>query len=97
MQAGVAMAHLVARRFDLACIWAEKAYRDMPSFVLSVAAIAASCAHAGRMDEAQRAMRDLRRLDPALRVAGLDAWLHFERPEDAMILSDGLRQAGLPE
>ena len=97
MQAGVAMAHLVAGRFDLACTWAEKAYRDMPSFVLSAAAIAASCALSGRMDDAQRAMRDLRKLDPALRVASLDAWLHFERPEGAELFADGLRRAGLPD
>ena len=49
------------------------------------------------MDEARRAMRDLRRLDPALRLATLDPWLHFQRPEDGAIFADGLRKAGLPE
>ena len=97
MQTGVAMAHLIARRFDAACAWAEKAYRAMPIFVVSAAAIAASCALAGRMDEAQRAMRDMRKLDPALRLATLGAWLPFQRPEDAALFADGLRKAGLPE
>jgi TolB-like protein len=97
MQAGVAMAHLIARRYDAACGWAEKAFRDVPLFVLSPAAIAASCALAGRMDEARRAMGELRRLDPALRLATLDAWLPFSRPEDAALFADGLRKAGLPE
>ena len=97
MQAGVAMAHLIAGRFDAACASAEKAFRDVPTFVLAAAAIAASCAQAGRMDEARRAMRDLRRLDPALRLTTLDPWLHFQRPEDGAIFADGLRKAGLPE
>ena len=97
MQAGIAMAHLVAKRFDAARAWAEKAFRDVPIFVLAAAAIAASCALAGRMDEARRAMEDVRRLDPTLRLATLDAWLHFHRPEDGALFADGLRKAGLPE
>ena len=91
------MAHLIARRFDAACAWAEKSYRDVPIFGMSAAVIAASCALAGRMDEARRAMADVRRLDPALRLATLDAWLPFHRPEDVALFADGLRKAGLPE
>ena len=41
MQTGVAMAHLLARRFDDACAWAQKGFRDAPHFLLSAAAIAA--------------------------------------------------------
>jgi TolB-like protein len=97
MHTGIAFAHLIARRFDEACHWAEKAFRDVPNFMLARAAIAASCALAGRMDEARRAMTDVRRLDPALRISKLDAWLHFDRPEDAALFAEGLRKAGLPE
>jgi len=97
MQTGIAMSHLIAKRFDAACTWAEKAYRAVPIFVVSAAAIAASCALAGRMEEAQRAMLDVRKLDPALRLAMLDAWLPFQRPADAALFADGLRKAGLPE
>ncbi len=57
MQAGMAMAHLFAGRFDAASSWAEKAFRDLPSFLMVVGIIAASHALAGRMDEARRAMR----------------------------------------
>ncbi|WP_395646376.1 winged helix-turn-helix domain-containing tetratricopeptide repeat protein [Terricaulis sp.] len=96
MQTGIAFAHLIARRFDKACAWAEKAHRDVPDFMLAAAAIAASCALAGRLPEAQRAMADVRRLDPALRLSTLDAWLHFRRPEDAALFADGLKLAGLP-
>jgi hypothetical protein len=50
------LAHLFAGRFDEALSWAEKALRDLPSFLIAVCIIAASHALAGRMDAAQRAM-----------------------------------------
>jgi TolB-like protein/tetratricopeptide (TPR) repeat protein len=97
MQCGTALAHLCVGRFNEAAPWAEKALRDLPSFLIAVCIIAASHALAGRMGEAQRAMGDLRRLDPALRLSNLDDWLLFHRPEHLALLSDGLRRAGLPE
>jgi hypothetical protein len=97
MQTGVAMAHLFARRFDDASAWAERAFRDVPVFVLAATAIAASSALAGRLDDARRAVRDVRRLDPALSIAVLKDWLPIRRAEDAELLADGLRRAGLPE
>jgi Flp pilus assembly protein TadD len=97
MQAGTAMAHLFAGRFDTASSWAEKAFRDLPSFLLVVSIIAASHALAGRTDEARRAMHQLRQLDPALRISNLRDWLPIHRPEDLAIFAEGLRKAGLPE
>ena len=61
MQAGIAMAHLFAGRFDAASSWAEKAHGNLPSFLMVVSIIAASHALAGRADHAQRAMDHLRR------------------------------------
>jgi len=97
MQAGLAAAHLFAGRFDAASSWAEKAFRELPSFLMVVSVIAASHALAGRPDEAQRAMKHLRELDPALRVSNLGDWLPICRPEDLATFADGLRKAGLPE
>ena len=96
MQAGTAMAHLFARRFDDAASWAETASRQLPGFVLAVAIIAASHALAGRSEEARRAMAELRRLHPALCVSRLEDWLLLRRPEDRMTLAEGLKRAGLP-
>ena len=48
MQAGMAMAHLFAGRFDTASSWADKSYRNLPSFLLVVSILAASHALAGR-------------------------------------------------
>jgi tetratricopeptide (TPR) repeat protein len=71
MQAGTALAHLFAGRFDAASSWAEKASRDLPSFLIPAGIIAASHALAGRTDAARRAMLHLRQLDPALRISSL--------------------------
>ncbi len=97
VQAGVAVAHLLARRFDGASSWAERACSDFPSFLIAVATLAASHALAGRAKDAASAMRQLRQLDPALRLSTLGDWLPFRRPEDLALFSAGLREAGLPE
>jgi len=97
MQAGMAAAHLFAKRFDDASSWAAKSFRDLPTFLIVEAFIAASHALAGRTDEARRAMQHLRQLDPTLRTSNLTDYLPIRRPQDLAILSDGLRKAGLPE
>jgi len=97
MQAGTAVAHLFAGRFDEASSWGEKAFRGLPSFLVAVGIVAASHALAGRMDEARQAMRHLRELDPALRISRLTDWLPIRRPEDVATFAEGLRRAGLPE
>ena len=81
MQAGMAMAHLFAGRFDAASSWAERAYRDLPVFSWS----SASSRQAMRFRPNGRgAARDgsLAGLDPALRISNLTDWLPIHRPED---------------
>lgn len=97
MQAGMAVAHLFAGRFDEASSWAAKSFSVLPSFLLVATFIAASHALAGRIDEAQRAMQRLREIDPALRISNLADYIPITRPQDIAILSEGLRKAGLPE
>ncbi len=97
MQAGMAVSHLFAGRFNAASSWAAKSFRALPSFLMVVAIIAASQALAGRADEARRAMGHLRQLDGTLRIANITDWLPIHRPEDLAILAHGLRKAGLPE
>lgn len=97
MQTGMALAHLLAGRPDTALAWAERASGDMPDFLLAVAVIAACHALSGRADEAQRAMRQLRGLDPTLRVGNLPGWILLHRAQDLATFADGLRGAGLPD
>jgi TolB-like protein/Flp pilus assembly protein TadD len=97
MQAGMAMAHLFAGRFESASSWAEKAYEDLPSFLMVVCVIAASHALADQPDDAERAMQHIRQLDPTLRISNLKDWIPIRRPEHLATFAEGLRRAGLPE
>jgi hypothetical protein len=76
---------------------ADRASRDLPTFVFIVPVAAASHALAGRTDEARRAMHHLRRLDPKLRISNPKEWLPLRRTEDLATFADGLRRAGLSE
>ena len=93
----MAAAHLFAGRHDEATEWAEKSFRDLPSFLLSTGVIAAGHALAGRMERARPAVEHLRGLDPSLRISTLGDWLPIHRQQDLAVLAEGLRLAGLPE
>lgn len=97
MQFGMALSHLFMGRFEASSSWAEKALRDLPSFLPAVAVLAASHALVGRMSEAQRALDQLRQLDSTLRLSNMADWLSIRQPENLATLVDGLRIAGLPE
>ena len=97
MQAGMALSHLFAGRFDMASSWAEQSFRQLPTFLAVVAIIAASHPLAGRTEQAQTAVRHLQKLDPAFRVSSLEGWIPIRRPEHLARFATGLRMAGLPE
>ena len=96
MQAGMALAHMLAGRFEVACSWAEKACRELPGFVVAWAILAASYALAERMDAAARTVTRLCELDPTVRMSNF-SWVPFRRPQDIEMFTAGLRKAGLPE
>lgn len=97
MQAGIAMAHLFAGRIEAASAWAERSYSNLPSFLMVVALIAATRALGSRQKDASRAIEEMRKLDPALRVSNITDWLPISRPEHLAIFADGLKKAGLAE
>jgi len=97
MQAGMAMAHLFAGRFDTASSLAENAFRHLPGFLMAVGVIAASHALAGHQEKAQRAMTHMRELDPTLRLSNLADWLPIRGAKDLATFTDGPRKAGLPD
>ena len=97
MQAGMALAHLLAGRFEAASTWAGKAYGEMPTFVMVVGIIAASHALAGKAQLASQAMQRLRQLDPDLRISAIEGWLPFHMQADAVRLEEGLHRAGLAD
>jgi len=93
----VALAHLLAGRYDDASAWAEKALQERPNFLPAIRELAAAKALAGHHAEAQAAMVQLRKINPAMRVSTVKEWQPFRRPDDLARLEDGLRRAGLPE
>jgi tetratricopeptide (TPR) repeat protein len=77
MQAGTALAHFLAGRYDEASCWTEKAMWAQSNYFTTVPIAAASYALAGRDAEARKAMararelEDLERLGDGLQKAGV--------------------------
>ena len=97
MQGVTALTHLFAGRFDEASMWAEKAVRELPSFLAGLTAAAASHALAGRgkgseIELCNSSANLLRR--SAFRTSKIGC--HFVR-KIGKYSENGLRKAGLPE
>jgi len=97
MQAGMALGHFLAGRYDEASSWVEKALWEQENYVTVLRIAAASYAAAGRLEDARKAMARVRELQPALQVSNVKDWVPLRRPEDLEKVEDGLRKAGLPE
>jgi TolB-like protein len=97
MQAGTASAHFFAGRSNEAALWAERALREKPNWLLPLRIAAASSALAGRVERAQEVMTHLRELDPAFRISNFKDLVPFARAADLARYEEGLRIAGLPE
>jgi len=97
MQIGTAHAHFFAGRHDEALSWANRALREQPDSHAAHRIAAASCALAGRDEQAKRLMARLREIDPELRVSNLYVAGPYRQPEHLAKYADALRKAGLPE
>jgi TolB-like protein len=97
MQGATAYAHFLARRYDAAWSWAQKAIRENPNFMLALCAFAASSALAGQLGQAQRTIARIEETYPNLRVSNLRDLTPFRRSKDLATFAKGLREAGLPE
>src|SRR5271169_2056131 len=67
--AGMALAHLLADRYDEAVSWAVKARNEQPNWATSLRIAAIAYALWDRMVEAREAMARLRGIDPNLRLS----------------------------
>ena len=96
--AGMALAHIVACRYDEAVSWAAKARNEQPDWATSLRLAAIAYALWDKIAEAQEAMARLRAIDPTLRLSNLDRVAPpLRRPEDRDRFVEGLRKAGLPD
>jgi tetratricopeptide (TPR) repeat protein len=93
----IAFAHLVARRFELAIEWADRALHDRARLVIAIRVKVVALAHLGRLDEARAELSRALAIDPKLTIAGFRAFAHFMAPEVLELHVAGLRLAGLPE
>jgi hypothetical protein len=75
----------------------QKAAHALHNWPLGLGIAAASCALAGRPEEAKSAAVRLRQLIPTLKPSDLANLFGFCRPEDRATFEEGLRKAGLPE
>jgi TolB-like protein len=96
MHGGLAYAHFLAGRYDMASSCAEQAARDNPAFLLAICISAASNALVGRLEPAQRAMSRALECDPNLNASNLRDLAPFRRAEDFTTFASGLLKAGLP-
>jgi TolB-like protein len=97
MHGGMAYAHFLTGRYDMAASSAETAMRDNPTFLLAICISAASHALAGRLEPAQRAMSRALACDPNPHASNLRDLAPFRREQDFARFAGALRQAGLPE
>ena len=96
-QIGIAHAHFLVGRYEEAISWAQKPLREQSDYMPALRILAASCAMAGRLEEARREVARTCRIDPALRVSKLREILGPYRPEGLSRYEEGLRKAGLAE
>jgi hypothetical protein len=74
------------------------ALRELPDGHSALRTAAASCALAGRDEEAKRLVARLLEIDPVLRISNLQNVLGpYRQPEHVAKYVDALRKAGLPE
>jgi tetratricopeptide (TPR) repeat protein len=97
MHLAMAEAHLLACRYDEAASWAQMAVQEKPDFLVAVSVAAACYAFAGRREDAETTITQVRRLDPTLRVSTLRKVFPIRRAEHLAKMAEGLRLAGLPE
>jgi adenylate cyclase len=96
---GMSLAFMVARRFEEAIEWADRAFRAQPRWSVMLRVKAVACAQLGRADEARNSIRAMLEFQPGFTISGWRT-TYGEKvytPETAAMYIDGLRKAGLPE
>jgi adenylate cyclase len=93
----IAIAHLVARRFEQAIEWADCALHGQPRVVGGLRVKVVAHAHLGHLDEARAELSRVLDIDPKLTIEGFREQAHYQAPEVLELYVAGLRLAGLPE
>jgi len=94
--AGMALAHMVAGRYEASLDWAERTLRQAPGHAISLVDKAVACAHLDRIEEARAAVSQLLELQPWLTIAWFKASATRYPAELRARYVAGLRKAGMP-
>jgi TolB-like protein len=93
----MAFAQFIAARYNEGLASAQAALRDRPVYQLANCMLAANAAMAGHSAEADKAIHQVLKLNPNLRLGDAPNIQFIRRPEDLARWIDALRKAGLPE
>jgi TolB-like protein/class 3 adenylate cyclase/Tfp pilus assembly protein PilF len=97
-EAGLARAHLTARRFDEAMRWVDRSIAEQPRFTVSLRIKVVLCELTGLSDEAREWLERLREWAPEMTIESFIAYAakHYT-PALRCLYVDALRRVGLPE
>ncbi|MBJ6126662.1 adenylate/guanylate cyclase domain-containing protein [Microvirga splendida] len=93
---GIGCAHFIAKRYDLAAQWQEKALMSKPRTAWIHRTLAPAYSLAGEADKARESVGELVKGYPGIRIADILQAMAFSK-EVMSRFAEGLRQAGLPE
>jgi adenylate cyclase len=89
---------MLAGRYEEAMEWVERSLHDRPGSHPTIRLKLALCGYLGRVEEAREWVRRLLEANPAMTIAGFDAFSTSHHvPGTTAVWLEGLRKAGLPE
>ena len=97
MFAGMAISYIAEKRFEEAVTWGERALVQNRRSAVALRALAVALHASGNVDRAKQIVRELRIVEPHLKVSDLRSRLPYVDAELVQIYMDNLRGAGLPE
>ena len=93
---GIGTAHFVAGQYDKAVAWTQKGLSQQPLAVWGLRQLVAALVHAGREEEARRALDKLMRSYPGLTIGKVRDALPFGRGTNARLIGS-LQKVGVPD
>jgi adenylate cyclase len=95
---GLALAHVIARRYEEAIEWADRSLRDAPRFESTLRNKVVAGAHLGRIEQVRAEIARLLELQPDLTIARFKERYAVTLPPEVLdIYVEGYRKAGIPE
>jgi len=94
---GLALAHHVDGDLVTSCEWARRAVQHNPNYLPGWAALAASAAAIGSLDEARAATTRVLALEPGYSIGRLRRRYPISAPEKLEPVFEAMRHAGIPE